>query len=144
MDMTYLQNEINKHKININNLSTNLFNSFDVNEEISIASQLKNETELLISLLNIKKNSMLNISNNMNNFNFFNPWINPINMDINLFQQQQNHEERLKEEEKNQIQVTFDDVDDKGYPQKISVICKLDDKISDITEKFIKKAEIFQ
>ena len=52
MDFTLI--EINKHKNNISNLSTRLLNTFDINEEISINNEIKKETEILVSLLNIK------------------------------------------------------------------------------------------
>ena len=37
-----------------------LINTLDINEEISINNEIKKETEILISLLNIKKNSLMN------------------------------------------------------------------------------------
>ena len=52
MDFTLI--EINNHKNNISNLSTKLINAYDINEEISINNEIKKETEILVSLLNIK------------------------------------------------------------------------------------------
>ena len=52
MDFTLI--EINNHKNNISNLSTKLLNAYDINEEISINNEIKKETEILVSLLNIK------------------------------------------------------------------------------------------
>ena len=57
MDFTLI--EINKHKYNINNLSTKLLNTFNINEEISINNEIKKEAEILVSLLNIKMNSIM-------------------------------------------------------------------------------------
>ena len=57
MDFTLI--EINKHKNNINNLSTKLLNTFNINEEISINNEIKKEVEILVSLLNIKMNSIM-------------------------------------------------------------------------------------
>ncbi len=57
MDFTLI--EINKHKNNINNLSTKLLNIFNINEEISINNEIKKEVEILVSLLNIKMNSIM-------------------------------------------------------------------------------------
>ena len=57
MDFTLI--EINKHKNNINNLSTKLLNTFNINEEISINNEIKKEAEILVSLLNIKMNSIM-------------------------------------------------------------------------------------
>ena len=56
MDFTLI--EINKHKNNINNLSTKILNTFNINEEISINNEIKKEAEILVSLLNIKMNSI--------------------------------------------------------------------------------------
>ena len=56
MDFTLI--EINKHKNNINNLSTKLLKTFNINEEISINNEIKKEAEILVSLLNIKMNSI--------------------------------------------------------------------------------------
>ena len=54
--MDYTLIEINKHKNNISNLSTKLLNTFNINEEIFFNSEIKKETEILISLFNIKMN----------------------------------------------------------------------------------------
>ena len=55
--MDYTLIEINKHKNNISNLSTKLINTSDINEEISINNEIKKETEILVSLFNIKMNN---------------------------------------------------------------------------------------
>ena len=52
--MDFILIEINNHKNNISNLSTKLLNAYDINEEISINNEIKKETEILVSLLNIK------------------------------------------------------------------------------------------
>ena len=52
MDITQI--EINKHKTNIINLAMKLCNTFIINEEIFINNEIKKETEILQSLLNIK------------------------------------------------------------------------------------------
>ena len=61
--MEYTLEEIRKHKNRINELSTKLLNAMDINEEILINTEIKNETEFLSTLLNIKRNE---INNNMN------------------------------------------------------------------------------
>ena len=61
--MEYTLEEIKKHKNRINELSTKLINAMDINEEILINTEIKNETEFLSTLLNIKRNE---INNNMN------------------------------------------------------------------------------
>ena len=58
--MDYTLIEINKHKNYISNLSNQLLNTLNINDEISLNNEIKKETEILISLLNVKKNSMMN------------------------------------------------------------------------------------
>ena len=53
--------EIKKHKNKMNELSTRLINITDINEEILLNTEIKNETEFLLSLFNIKKN-LININ----------------------------------------------------------------------------------
>ena len=81
--MNYTLEEINKHKNKINYLSNELINTFDINEEIMINNEIKNETECLLSLLNIKKNEIFNLNNNNNSNNNF-------NMNNNFYQQTNN------------------------------------------------------
>ena len=66
--MEYTLEEIRKHKNRINELSTKLLNAMDINEEILINTEIKNETDFLSTLLNIKKNE---INNNMLNQQMF-------------------------------------------------------------------------
>ena len=66
--MEYTLEEIKKHKNRINELSTKLLNAMDINEEILINTEIKNETDFLSTLLNIKKNE---INNNMLNQQMF-------------------------------------------------------------------------
>ena len=86
--MNYTLEEIRKHKNKINKLSNKLINIFDINEEIMINNEIKNETECLLSLLNIKKNEISNI-NNQNNMN--------CNMNNNF--QQMNHQQMIYEQQ---------------------------------------------
>ena len=86
--MNYTLEEIRKHKNKINELSNKLINIFDINEEIMINNEIKNETECLLSLLNIKKNEISNI-NNQNNMN--------CNMNNNF--QQMNHQQMIYEQQ---------------------------------------------
>jgi len=103
--MDYTLNEINKHKNNINFLSNQLLNTYIIDEEISLNNEIKKETEILITLLNIKKNSMMNQVFQNNNMNFFNPMINPNNMIQNQFIQQQmmNQQLNIKKKKKHLI-----------------------------------------
>ena len=83
MDFTII--EINKHKLNIVTLSNKLNTTFNINEEISLNNEIKKETEILLSLLNIKKNIL---SQNNNDMNHINPMLNFSMMNQNKFQQQ--------------------------------------------------------
>ena len=60
------EQEILKLKNKLNNLIMKLFNTHNIEEETSINTEIKNQTEFLSSLLNIKRNE-LNLNNNMNN-----------------------------------------------------------------------------
>ena len=82
-----LQNKkFKKHKNRLNNLIYKLNNTHNIDEENSINNEIKNESEFLSSLLNIKRkelnqnNNIINISNN-NNINNINK-INNINNNI--------------------------------------------------------------
>ena len=90
--MNYTLEEIRKHKNKINKLSNKLINIFDINEEIMINNEIKNETECLLSLLNIKKNEISNI-NNQNNMN--------CNMNNNF--QQMNHQQMIYEQQQQKM-----------------------------------------
>ena len=61
--------EIKKHKNKMNELTTRLINITDINEEILLNTEIKNETEFLLSLFNIKKN-LININQFPNQFMF--------------------------------------------------------------------------
>ena len=90
--MNYTLEEINKHKNKINSLSNKLINTSDINEEIMINNEIKNETECLLSLLNIKKNEIINLNNNNNNnINF--------NMNNNFYQQMNNQHFQLYQQQ---------------------------------------------
>ena len=54
--MEYTLLEIKKYKNNLKTLIEKLVNIFDINEEISINNEIKNTSDFLSSLLNIKKN----------------------------------------------------------------------------------------
>ena len=60
------EQEILKLKNKLNNLIMRLFNTHNIEEETSINTEIKNQTEFLSSLLNIKRNE-LKLNNNMNN-----------------------------------------------------------------------------
>ena len=92
MGSNITEQEIQKHKNKLNNLVYRLNNTHNIDEENSINNEIKNESEFLSSLLNIKRkelnpnNNMINKSNNNNinsinnlnniNNNFMNPLFN--------------------------------------------------------------------
>ena len=70
--MDYVLNEIKKYKNKLNDLTNKLINIIDINQEISITKEIKNEIEFLSSLLNIKKNLLFQnkpLNNDINNIN---------------------------------------------------------------------------
>jgi len=74
--MEYTLEEIKKHKIKISNLSIQLINTNNIADEIMLNDEIKNETNCILSLLNIKLNEIQqnnnNINNNYQNFNIIN------------------------------------------------------------------------
>ena len=60
------EEEIQNHKNKLKNLITKLNNTHNIDEEISINNDIKNETEFLSSLFKIKKNELNQNMNNMN------------------------------------------------------------------------------
>ena len=93
--MDYTLAEIINHKNNILNLSNNLINTADINQEITLNEELIKQAQFLLKLLNIKKNFLFGQNfqnNNMNNI--FNPMqnnqMNMFNNINNQFQQMMN------------------------------------------------------
>ena len=144
MDFTLI--EINKHKNNISNLSTRLLNTFDINEEISINNEIKKETEILDSLLNIKMNSIMTQNQQMMQFqiqqqmqaqqNMFNQMQNMQNNPLN------NNFPNQIEQSKKSITVTFrtGKLDKDGNPIKPKIQCSLDEKVSKVIERYRMQA----
>ena len=145
MDYTII--EINKHKNNISNLSTKLLNTFNINEEIFINNEIKKETEILSSLLNIKMNSMMNPMNNN--------VINNVRFQHQMAQMQAPHMQQAFQNMQNQIQNQFEQPiknsisiifrrphsDDGKIQPPIMVKCYLDDKISDVIKQYRDMAD---
>ena len=138
MDFTLI--EINKN--NIGNLSARLLNTFDINEEISINNEIKKETEILDSLLNIKMNSIMAQNKQMMQFqiqqqmqaqqNMFNQLQNMQNNPLN------NNFPNQIEQSKKSITVIFwtgkHDKDGNQISQRIQ--CSLDEKVSKVIERY--------
>ena len=143
------EQEIQKHKDKLNNLIFRLNNTHNIDEENSINNEIKNESEFLSSLFNIKRNE-LNQNNNMNNNNnnFFNPMPNPMindQMQQQMIQQQMMQQQMLQQqmmqqqmEMQNQyIRVIFrqSGENSKNIPP-ITIQCKPFDSVSSIIEKY--------
>ena len=155
------EQEIQKHKDKLNNLIFRLNNTHNIDEENSINNEIKNESEFLSSLFNIKRNE-LNQNNNMNNNNnnFFNPMPNPMindQMQQQMMQQQQMLQQQMMQqqimqqqqmlqqqmmqqqmEKQNQyIRVIFrqSGENSKNIPP-ITIQCKPFDSVSSIIEKY--------
>ena len=60
MGNSITEQEIQKHKNNINNLTFKLNNTRNIDEEILINNEMKKENKCLSSLLNIKKMNYIN------------------------------------------------------------------------------------
>ena len=142
--MEFIQQEINIHKNKLLNLINNLINTQIVNNEIIINNDIKKETECLNSLLNIKQNILNNPINN-NNINFYPNFVQPnINMNfpqmnINPMQIMQNNNYNLQNNNfKNNgtINIQFKNI----YGCENMILCKTNETISDMINKYIKKA----
>ena len=52
------EQEIERHKNKLNNLTSKLINIHDVDEETSIIKEIKDESNCLLSLFNMKRNEI--------------------------------------------------------------------------------------
>ena len=165
--MNYTLEEIKKHKNKINDLSNKLINISDVYEEIMINNEIKNETECLLSLLNIKKNEINNINNQGNmNFNMNNNYQEmdyqkmKLEQDKMLAQLQIQHQNMMAQHmakrqaqlnrilnimgnndyQKTMINVTFRESGNISQPSAVTVQCNPEENVSDIIEKYRNKA----
>ena len=146
--MDCIQQEINNHKTKLMTLINNLINTQLLNEEVSINNEIKKESECLISLLNIKQNTLMNQININNNMNF-NPFmiqpnlmmanIQPINMNqmqqqmiMNNFKNIQNN----NEDNNYFLNITF--IHTSGKRTVVQI--KPNEKVSEMIEKYRKKA----
>ena len=66
MGSSITEEEIQNHKNKLKNLISKLINTHNIDEEVSINNEIKNETEFLSSLFKIKRNDInQNKNNNM-------------------------------------------------------------------------------
>ena len=143
MGNSITEQEIQKHKNNINNLTFKLNNTHNIDEEILINNEMKKENECLSSLLNIKKNelnqqnmmnnnimpNMMNnniIQNMMNNPNENNEWMEIYQMNIG--------EPIINNYPIQKFNVIFRD--QRGYKNNISV--DIGTTINELLEKYVK------
>ena len=150
--MDYTLAEIVNHKTNILNLSNNLFNTADINQEITLNEELIKQAQSLLKLLNIKKNLIFGQNfqnNNMNNI--FNPMQNNQmnmfnNINNNQFQQMMpiqsmqnifnNNMDNIQEPKKEEIILLFEKQSDR---RRITIHCTPDDKLSFVFNRYIQK-----
>ena len=148
--MDYTLAEIVNQKNNILNLSNNLINIVDINQEIALNEELIKQAQFLLKLLNIKKNLLFGQNfqnNNMNNI--FNPMQNnQMNMfnNINNYQFQQeippnmmNNPPALQKEE---ISLVFEGPRYFAEGKPITVCCFTDEKVLEVINRYKAKAEI--
>ena len=134
MGNSITEQEIQKHKKNINNLTFKLNNTHNIDEEILINNEIKKENECLSSLLNIKKNelnqqNMMNnniIQNMMNNPNENNNWIGFNQMNIG--------EPIINKDPIQKFNVIF--TDQRGY--KNNILVDFGTTINELLEKYVK------
>ena len=139
--MEYILLEINAHKTKLMNLINNLINTQLINEEIFINNEIKKESELLISLLNIKQKTLMN-PNNIN----FNPLMNqpnpmlmikpPINLNQMPPQAVSNNFKNNNMDDARFINVKFK----KGSGEDYVLYCNPYEKNSEVIKKYREKA----
>jgi len=137
--MNYTLIEINKHKCNISNLSSKLINTSNINEEISINNEIKKESEILVSLLNIKMNSIMAQNQQMMQFQIQ----QQMQAQQNMFNQMQNMQNNLLNDNfQNQIELPKNYIDVRFRKKDCEYIiqCNLNDKVSNVIEKYRIKA----
>ena len=123
------EQEIQNRKNKLNELINKLINTHNIEDETSFINEIKNQTDFLSFLLNIKRNE-LNQNNNMNNIQI----------------QQQIMQQQMMQQQMNNIQNTQKII---GFTvhfrigqnsPSIGVQCMPDEKISSIIEKYRNKS----
>ena len=138
--MEFIQQEINKHKTKLMNLINNLINTQLINEEIFINNEIKKESECLISLLNVKQNTLMNQNNNIN----INPLIpppNPFIMNAHAINIDQIQPKFLSNNplmnNDNIISIVFKK---DTYRKRTAIHCHPQEKISNVIQRYREKA----
>ena len=131
-------------------LINNLINTQLINEEIFLNNEIKKESESLVSLLNVKQNTLmnqLNINNNINPFMFPQNLImqpqpiipNPMQQNI-ISNNMENYEINQNLNNINFFNVKFCPITGGIF----TIICKPNDKVSEIIKKYREKANDFR
>ena len=161
------EQEIQNHKNRLNRLITRLINTHNLDEETSINNEIRNETKFLSSLLNIKRNDLIQNNNMNNNNNFFNPMINQNNnnnnygmLNNNIMQQQMLQQNMMQQQmmeplDKKMQQKNFEDnsnfscqwltvifrkSSESSDEPPVMVQCMPDETVSEIIEKYRNKS----
>ena len=159
--MDYVLNEIKKYKNKLNDLTNKLINIIDINQEISITKEIKNEIEFLSSLLNIKKNLLFQnkpLNNDIDNINDKNnntySLYNKNDVNIGPLQKEELSLEiyiPINDEYKNKNLNRINDLQGnkiKGYKINLrksngrfagNIVCLPDEKISNVIERYKNK-----
>ena len=147
-DNSITYKEIQNHKKKLHNLTTQLINTNNIEEETSINDEIKNEFEFLSSLLKIKRNTINKINKEIPD---------PKKREEMMYQQmkkqqqmmqqeklQQEKEEEMRQQKLKEINnqpqflIKFQDRDAFGG-KPIVLICSLYEKLSSIIERYNKK-----
>ena len=128
--------EIKKHKNKMNELSTRFINITDINEEILLNTEIKNETEFLLSLFNIKKN-LININQFPNQF-MFSQQQQQMAQQQAMMQQQQ----AIMQQQMIQQQMMAAQAQANKQAQMINILNNMDNDKKEINIKFNKKGNI--
>jgi len=149
--MEFILQEINKHKTNLMTLINNLINTQLINEEIYINNEIKKESECLISLLNVKQNTLnnqININNNINPNSFMfqqNFMENPFHLNINPLQQQAIDNNLNDNEQNNRDNIRIINIKFVHTLGKETIVqSNLNEKISEIIKKYKEKSNDYQ
>ena len=129
--------EIKKHKNKMNELSARLINITDINEEILLNTEIKNETEFLLSLFNIKKN-LININQFPNQFMFSPQQQQQMAQQQAMMQQQQ----VIMQQQMIQQQMMAAQAQANKQAQMNNILNNMDNDKKEINIKFNKKGNI--
>ena len=124
-------------------LINNLINTQLINEEIFINNEIKKESECLISLLNVKQNTLMN-QINLNNNAIFNPLMlqpNPLLMNAPVININQMEPQFIPNNFKNNNEQNIDILFRKDITLKVTVLhCNPQEKIFETIKRYREKS----